>query len=468
MSNAATFEDLSENQSRISDSFGIAAGAAVIGVLLAWWVIKSEAPMDATEGLASTQVLSTPLTPMQQGGESLTERGDTAFAAGDIVSPPGDNALYYYREALAAQPGDAEARQGLTQVIEYLLNEAESSIYHSDFDQARQNAAQVLAIDPANEHAQDVDRRAQRLERVETLLNRAVALYAAGRLVEPPDENAGMFYRQVLALDPGNQAARQGLESVVQRVVANAESAMYAGNVEQARVYLQQAKAIDPDAPGIETLEQTERNLRELQENEQVKEQLLAAAEALQANRLMPPAEPNAFTLYQQVLAVEPDSEAAKRGLELVRAGLLDRARTLLGADDMAETRAHLAAAERAGADPAEIAALRERADYRQRLLDAQQGRFDELHSISDLTPIRQTTPRYPRTAPRGAAGSVDLHLTVTEAGDVRDVEVLGNPRDYFARSAVQAVRTWRFEPATDASGKPIPVRAAVRVTFEG
>lgn len=467
MSTAITLEELSSSQGRISDSFGLASWAAVIGVLLAWWLIKSEAPADPSEGLITTHVLSTPLAPVNHGGESLAERGDTAFAAGDIVSPPGDNALHYYQEALAMNPADADAQKGLAQVVDYLLNEAETSIYHSDFDQARENAAKVLSIDANNQHALDINLRAARLKRVESLLNRAVELYAKGQLVAPANQNAAALYAQVLELDPKNDAAQQGLDSVVQRVVANAESALYAGNVEQAHAYLAQAKAIDPNARGITALEQTERNLRELQENQQVKEKLLAAASALQADQLMPPASPNAFSLYQEVLVLEPNSEAARRGLELVRRGLLDRARTMLAANNMSQTFALLEAAERAGASATVIAEVRQQAEYRQRLLDAEAGKFDVLHSISDLVALRQTPPRYPRTAPRGATGSVDMHLTVTETGDVRDVEVLGDPPEYFERSAVQAVRSWRFEPKRNESGQPIPVRVAVRVTFE-
>lgn len=467
MSDATTLDELSSGQGRISDSFGLAACAAVIGVLAAWWLIKSDTPLDDAAGMfGTTQVLSTPLTQVSQAGQSLTERGDTAFAAGDIVSPPGDNALYYYQEALAGAPTDEDARQGLAQVLEYLLNEAESAIFHSDFDQARENAAKVLSIDPDNEHALDVNLRAARLKRVEALLNRAVSLYAEGKLTAPADGNATATYRQVLELDADNEAARQGLESVVQRLVANAESAMYAGNVEQGRAYLRQARAIDPDAPGIATLAQTEENLRELEQSQQAKEQLLAAADALQSDRLMPPAQPNAFTLYSRVLEVDPDSAAARRGLELVREGLLERARTLLAADDMAQTLANLDAAEQAGASATAVAALREQAEYRQRLLDAEAGKFDSLYSLSDLTAVRQPPPSYPRTAPRNASGSVELHMTVTETGDVRDVEVLGTPREYFERAAVQAVRNWRFEPVME-NGQPIPVRVAVRVTFE-
>ena len=132
----------------------------------------------------------------------------------------------------------------------------------------------------------------------------------------------------------------------------------------------------------------------------------------------------------------------------------------------MAETFANLDAAERAGASATLIAGLREEAEYRQRLLDAAAGRFDELYPLADLTPLRQQAPSYPRTAPRNASGSVEMHMTVTENGDVRDIEVLGTPREYFERAAVQAVRNWRFEPVIE-NGQPIPVRVAVKVTFE-
>ncbi len=462
---ATTTEDLPTAEGRITDTFGLASWAAVIGVLLTWWLIKSEAPVAPQEDFATTHVLSAPLTQLTHSGQSLTDRGDTAFAAGDITSPPGDNALYYYREALKASPSDAAALQGLAQVTDYLVNEAESSIYHSDFDQARQNADQVLAIDPTNEHAKGIRDRAIRLGRVDSLLNQAVAMYAQGKLTQPDGDNAAELYKEVLGIDPDNDAAKQGLASVVQRLVANAESAMVAGNVKKAQGYVAQARALDPKAPGLNTLEQTQRNLREIKESQQVKQKLVAAADALQADKLAPPAEPNAFTLYQQVLAVEPDSEAAKRGLDLVRAGLLDRARALLAADDLAQTRVHLDAAESAGANPGDVAKLRDEMDYRQRLLDAQAGKFDKIHSISELRPIRQTPPHYPRTAPHDAVGSVDMHLTVTEKGDVRDIEVLGDPKEYFERAAVQAVRTWRFQPMME-NGRPIPVRVSVRVTF--
>ena len=87
----------------------------------------------------------------------------------------------------------------------------------------------------------------RRLQEEVELVARAVRLPLSDSLEKKHERTS----QQVLALDPDNEAARQGIESVVQRVVANAESAMYAGNVEQGRAYLRQAKSLNPQAPGI-------------------------------------------------------------------------------------------------------------------------------------------------------------------------------------------------------------------------
>ncbi len=59
-------------------------------------------------------------------------------------------------------------------------------------------------------------------------------------------------------------------------------------------------------------------------------------------------------------------------------------------------------------------------------------------------------------------AGAVDLRLIVDRKGNATEVEVLsGLPTGVPDVYAVNAVRTWRFEPAT-LSG--VPVRAEYRV----
>ncbi len=462
-----SLDELARSQRRIDDSFGLASWVAVIGVLIVWAYVKLDTDAPLANPIGSASALSRPLQRDHGTTLNLVERADSAFAAGDIVTPDGDSALDYYRQALAQQPDDQAARAGIAQVVEYLINEAESAVFLSDWERAHANAARALALAPRNKHAQEIDRRATRLQRVEELINRAVALYASGRLTLPADENAAAMYQQALELDPGNEAAQQGLDSIVQRTIANSESSLYAGNLEQARAYLDRARAIDPDAIGLATLEKANKAWESMHDGLDIRTGLLAAAEAIQQDRLMPPDEPNAFTLYSRILEQEPQSEAALRGLELVRSGLLERARTMLAADDMGATNRNLDLAALAGADPATIAELRDESAYRQRLIDARAGRFASLYPINQVKPIRQNPPAYPRAAPPGTSASVSLHLTISETGDVRDVEVQNDPPAYFEHAAIAAVSKWKFEPVME-GGRPIPVRVAVKVAFQG
>ncbi len=91
----------------------------------------------------------------------------------------------------------------------------------------------------------------------------------------------------------------------------------------------------------------------------------------------------------------------------------------------------------------------------------------DTLYPYGDLTVVRQRAPVYPRRAPDGASGYVDVEFTVNEQGRVELVEVRGNPPDYFARAAISAVRRWRFE-AVRVDGRPVAVRTMLRLTFQG
>lgn len=76
--------------------------------------------------------------------------------------------------------------------------------------------------------------------------------------------------------------------------------------------------------------------------------------------------------------------------------------------------------------------------------------------------------PVYPAAAlRRGVEGHVDVTFTVSETGRVSDVRVLSsNPGTLFNQAALDAVRQWRFQPATR-DGSPVPARLEVRIRFE-
>jgi protein TonB len=68
---------------------------------------------------------------------------------------------------------------------------------------------------------------------------------------------------------------------------------------------------------------------------------------------------------------------------------------------------------------------------------------------IREAKLIHSVPPDYPSAAKRdGIEGSVDLDVTVSSRGVVEDVSVLhATPPDMFEKSAVAAVRKWKYDP---------------------
>ena len=79
-----------------------------------------------------------------------------------------------------------------------------------------------------------------------------------------------------------------------------------------------------------------------------------------------------------------------------------------------------------------------------------------------------QTTPRYPEAARReGVEGVVMLRFQVLASGKVGTMQVQHSAgRDDLDQAAVEAVRTWRFEPARRGK-EPVAVWVTLPVRFE-
>jgi hypothetical protein len=87
--------------------------------------------------------------------------------------------------------------------------------------------------------------------RVAQLLDRADRAIAADHLTYPAAGSALDLYDQVRILDPDNEAARRGLERIVERYLELAMTALERRRFEQARAMMDRARLVDPDHPGI-------------------------------------------------------------------------------------------------------------------------------------------------------------------------------------------------------------------------
>jgi len=456
---------------QLSSSFAAASAVLITGVLIAWVALKLDVdPIDVPlHELAATSIGPSEIegaTGSDLDSQSLLDQAEMAFAAGRIVEPEFDNALSYYLAQLGSDPGNELALEGIDRVMGYLESETEGAIYRNDWDAARAYADTILKVRRSDDDAKRLKARIDRLERVEALSARALEQFAAGRLVGPRGDNAADTYREILRLDPNNEIARQGVRSVVQRLVASAQSAAFAGDSKGAARFVAAAKSLDPKAAGVAEVERSAREVQRANEDRDVQRDLMAAAEALQSDRLMPPAEPNAFELFAGVLARQPTSEAAAQGVQFVRDALVERLNARIGAGQVEGLEPMFADARKAGVDDEVLAVLDGDYRYAMRLADARAGRFDRLHPISGLRTLRKMAPAYPRgAASRGLEGWVDVEFTVTEDGEVRDATVTAASAEVFENAALAAVNRWRFEPVIE-DGRPVPVRTGARFSF--
>lgn len=92
-------------------------------------------------------------------------------------------------------------------------------------------------------------------EQVDSLLEKAAQAMLERRYIEPPDNNALGFYRNVLGNDPDNAEATQGLARLAQLLLSKAETALDQRRFEPALQALEIARSISRDDPRVKSLD---------------------------------------------------------------------------------------------------------------------------------------------------------------------------------------------------------------------
>ena len=81
--------------------------------------------------------------------------------------------------------------------------------------------------------------------------------------------------------------------------------------------------------------------------------------------------------------------------------------------------------------------------------------------------PLKTKAPRYPANLrEEGVSGAVVVKLVIDEGGKVIASEVAKASHDAFREPALDAVRTWIFEPAVVA-GKTVRAKVSIPLKFE-
>ncbi|HNP35328.1 MAG TPA: TonB family protein, partial [Woeseiaceae bacterium] len=468
----------------------LAAGAVLLVAIAAagFWAFNGkdepapgEAPTAAQTTTSESQLPSpaagaTSAIPAVDANRLLAE-ARLARDAGQIFNPTGGNAIELYLAAAVAAPSNKAIAAELAAVIEQALGMAEKAMLENRIDDAVAAIQRISAADPDNTRL--------------------------------PFLSAQLSQMQL----------RANLDS--------ARAAIRDARFEDAASALSAARALGiTDSAEISAVNA---ELTAARSAQRVDDVLAKAAERLNQNQLIAPANDNARYYYELVLSSEPANPTALQGLTVIASklvllarneidsGRFDAATELLddarlldagsaalanATEALKEARDRVAAdarrqeAERQAAQRAEnerIAA--EKAEQERLAAEAEAAAQVDTPSdepvpgggvsggnesarnsvqvqdsplpVSSLQRTKYVAPKYPRSAERrNLSGWVDVVFTVGADGKTTNIEIRGSePDDIFVDAALRAIEKWEFEPIVE-NGIVVERQAGVRMMF--
>ena len=481
---------------------GAVAAALIAVVAVGYWAMSGS---DEAATSAGTSMADSSATSRQPAGQvnstqsaaELLAEARLARDAGQVFNPAGSNAIELFLAASVAEPGNAEIRQELSEVLEQALGMAETALletrvadasaalqrvalanpdqprlpflqtqlaqmqlrgYLDDarvaisdrrFDDAMAAISSARSLGVADRSAIETvasELSAARVQqKVDDVLATAEQRIEEGKLIEPANDNARYYYDLVLGNDPDNAAARAGLTVIASKLALSASAEIAAGNFDDAGSILKDAKSVDPDsvevAATIDALKSARRGVSE--DRNRATEQR-EAAEKRAADRKA------------------AEQRAAERKAAEQKAAELKAAEQKAAAASAEQQQQEAAPAETPAAVPAVASATAATANAQ-----PEQPVAEQIVPVGSLNRTKYVAPKYPRSAERrGISGWVDVIFTVNTDGLVEDIGVRdSDPGDMFVSAAEKAVAKWEFEPIVE-NGTTVSKRAAVRLMF--
>ena len=301
--------------------------AAAISAAATRWQTEIEAALDGGDiGLADAKLNELaavfPAYPMlttlydrrddrRQAEELLTDASRLLAREGLGRPNEADAAIAWYKEALRLDPGNVKALAGLDDIARYYGALAAEEDAAGDISAAMASFGRAVA---ANEDFEGVDAVRATISdaeavqaEIEANLQEAANLRQAGRLIEPPGENPLEIYRRVLATDPDNSIAQQGLSEISATVLGQFETRLQQGLLGEANLFKDRAGAAGVGDDLV--AEMATRYDEELARIATV-EGLIARAEELYAEGYItgPDPEDNAVARLREALRLDPDN----------------------------------------------------------------------------------------------------------------------------------------------------------------
>ncbi|WP_447736516.1 hypothetical protein [Rhodanobacter soli] len=287
-----------------------------------------------------------------------------ALQDGRLDGQDGTSARELFQAAAALEPDNDRARDGLRQVGQAMLAQADAALQAGQLGQAAQQAAVARELLGGGSDIDRLDRaiagaRAAQVHTVD-LVDQAQQALAAGKLDGP--EGAGALYQRVLRADPDNAVAAHGLDQVGYALAVQARKALDAKDGATADARIEQLAALQPNNGALPALRALQAQTRK-QDNSALEAVLNAGQDALRAGRIDGSGDDTALARFQAALKLDPDNAQARAGLGKVAQALTVQANAALDDGDTQQAAKLLDRAAELAPKSADLAAARARLD---------------------------------------------------------------------------------------------------------
>lgn len=292
---------------------------------------------------------------------ALLTRADAALAAGRLAGSP-DSARDLFEAARALDPDNEQALDGLRKVGNAELARARDALKRHDYSSARAALEEARSLLGGGAQVQVLDQQLAKAvlhsANVDVLIDQARQALANGRI--DGSDGAAALFRKVLAGDPDNAVARNGMDQVgnllAQRVQTRLDNHDRAG----ARQALANLAGLLPrysQLPNLRALVAAADRAADSQ-----RDQYLAQGEAdLRAGDITGTGDDNAEAQFKAALAVDPGNPRAQAGLGRVAEALIVQANAAIDAGHADDARTLLDHAAALAPKSADLAAARSR-----------------------------------------------------------------------------------------------------------
>ncbi len=198
--------------------------------------------------------------------QALLLRASKALHAGQLAGDA-NSAAALFAQALKDKPDSRQAAQGLFDVRARLVAEIDQDIALGDADAATDLIDALRTLPDADDDVTRLETSLKTLARVRPMLARAAALLQQGKVDQPRGASALDMYREVQKLDPQNAVAEQGIFQVQRAVLDRALAAVAQSDFAGADRELAEAQAIRPGSQQMLDVHKRVDDMREQRAN---------------------------------------------------------------------------------------------------------------------------------------------------------------------------------------------------------